>query len=163
MDHAINALIRLDAWLERGEGGSAPIDLLRQRGLDVADPSTLADATLPQKLWEIVEAMAEIGLYLCSTDHLSDRELYERLASEILLEETFLDPDDPWTGKVCDLIGGGSEEDHQIFLTYYADEDERQRWPIEFGATLPSRQTRPFHRDRFLPTMERKVAGLLDS
>jgi len=163
VDHEMNALIRLDAWLERGEGGSVPLDLLRQRGLEVADPSTLNDAALPPKLWEILEAMSESGLYLWGTDHMSDRELYELLESRILRAETFLDPDDPWTGETFDLIGGGSEADQRIFLTYYADDEERQRWQTEFGESLPSREPRPFDRDRFLPTMERRLAILAKS
>jgi predicted nucleic acid-binding protein len=76
VDHEINALIRLDAWLERGEGDSVPINLLRERGIDIEDPSAL------------------------------------------------------------DLIGGGSEEDTRIFLTYYADEDDRRRWQDGSGAGL---------------------------
>lgn len=163
MDHEINALIRLDAWLERGEGGCVPLDLLRQKGLEVPESSTLDDAAMTRKLWETIEAMSEIGLYLWGTDHIGDRELYELLTSRVLRTETFLDPDDPWTGETCDLIGGGSEEDLRIFLTYYADDEERQRWKTEFGEPLPSREPRPFDRDRFLPTMERTVARLVEN
>ncbi|HEV8657678.1 MAG TPA: hypothetical protein VGS96_03535 [Thermoanaerobaculia bacterium] len=115
---------------------------MRLRGFDVAAPSTLDDATVSQKLWEIVEAMSEIGLYLYGTDHSNDRELYESLVSEILLEGTLLDPDDPYTGKFCDLIGRGSEEQS------------------EFGDRLPAHEPRPFNRGRFLPTMERRLARL---
>lgn len=40
MDHEINALIRLDAWLEHGEGGCVPLDLLRQKGFEVPESLT---------------------------------------------------------------------------------------------------------------------------
>lgn len=160
MDHEINALIRFDAWLERGEGGTVPGELLRQRGIEIVESSKLDDAKLPGKLWELVEELAEIGIYLCFTDHLSDRELYERLFSDILPTETFLDPEDPWTGETCDLTIGGSEEDHRIYLTYYADDEDRRRWQAEFGDPLPAREPHPFDRDRFLPTMEGRLAEL---
>jgi hypothetical protein len=150
-------LEKLDAWLERGEGGSIPIDLLHERGVEFPSSTSLDDAKLNAKLWEILEAMSAIGLYVTFTDHLSDRQLYDRLVNEILLEEAFLDPDDPCMGEVCDLIGNGTEEANRIYLVYYADEEERQDWAARFGDPLPPRIPRPHDRDRFLPSLERRA------
>lgn len=160
MDDIIEHLARLDAWLERDEGGSVPIDLLRERGLQIPEASTLDDAMLAAKLWQIIEAMSEIGMYLSSTDHMSDRELYERLLSDILPTEAFLEPDDPCSGDHYDLIGGTSEEDILVYLTYYAENDERRDWQSRFGEALPRRSSRPFDRDRLLPTIESRLARL---
>jgi len=106
MNSLTNSLARLDAWLEDGEGGVVPLELLRQRGVAIPDPATLADEALTPVLWTLLEAMAEIGLYVSFTDHLTDRELYERLLTDTLLAEAFLDPDDPHAGEFCDLSEG---------------------------------------------------------
>ena len=55
--------------------------------------------------------MARLGRYLSSTDHLSDRELYERLWTDILREPTSVCPDDPSMSCHIDLLGGCSDED----------------------------------------------------
>lgn len=50
------------------------------------------------------------------------------------------------------MIGGGSEEDNQIYLRYYATEDERADWKRQFPEDeLPSRAKPPYDRDRLLP------------
>ena len=160
MNHVIDYL-KLDAWLERDEGGSIPIDVLRDRGFEIVEPSRLDEATLKTKLWELIEALASIGLYLWGTDHLSDRELYDRIISEILPTETLLIPEDPYMAETCDMVSNGTDESARIFLTYYADEEERQDWLARFGDRLPPRRPKPFDRDRFLPSIEQK-AGLAE-
>jgi len=157
MNHVTGYLNRLDAWLDGNEGGSIPIDVLRDRGFEIVQPSRLDDATLKTKLWELIEALASIGLYLWGTDHLGDRELYDRIISEILPAETLLIPDDPCTAETFDMVGNGTDESARIFLTYYADQEERQDWPARFGDPLPPRRPKPFDRDRFLPSSEWKA------
>jgi len=150
----LNSMDRLDAWLERGEGGAVPLKLLRERGLEVAESGSLDDSALHSRLWELLQAMAGIGLYVWGTDHLSDRELYDRLISEVLSAEMFLDPADPCAGETCDMIGSGTPESERAYLTYYADDEDRTQWQADFGEPLPPRQAKPFDRDRLLPTLE---------
>lgn len=106
MDPFMNSLARLDAWLEGGEGGTVPIDLLRERKVAIPDAASLTDEALTAALWSLIEAMSEIGVYVSFTNHLTDRELYERLVSDVLTTEAFLNPDDPQSGEFYDLSEG---------------------------------------------------------
>jgi hypothetical protein len=158
MDKFLEHLEKLDAWLERDEGGSIPADLLQERGLTLPHLDTMDDAALHEKLWETIRAMSGIGLYLDFTDHLSDRELYARLCNDVLVTETFLDPEDPDSGAVVQLVNCGTDEDDRIYLTYYADEETRKDWSEDFGIALPPVRPLPFDRDRLLPSIEARAA-----
>ena len=133
-----------------------PISLLRlieNSGLELPSPHQFDnDDTLTAKLKQIVERMATLGAYLLHTNHLSDRALYEYLYHEGLREEAVLFPENPSYAYMIDLTGSGSEEDNQIFLKYYADENYRQQWASDWPAdNIPDHETPPFDRDRFLP------------
>jgi len=133
-----------------------PISLLRlleNSGLEVPAPDQFDnDDTLTAKLKQIVERMATLGAYLLHTNHLSDRALYEYLYHDGLREEAVLFPENPSYAYMIDLTGSGSEEDNQIFLKYYADENYRQQWASDWPAdNIPDHENPPFDRDRFLP------------
>ena len=133
-----------------------PISLLRlieNSGLELPAPHLFDnDDTLSAKLKQIIERMATLGAYLLHTNHLSDRALYEYLYHEGLREEAVLFPENPSYAYMIDLTGSGSEEDNQIFLKYYADENYRQQWASDWPAdNIPDHETPPFDRDRFLP------------
>ena len=98
---------------------------LENAGVQVASPASLDDAGLSGRLAEIIQRMASLGAYLLHTNHLSDRELYEYLYNEALREEATLFPENPGYAYMIDLTGSGSDEDNQIYLRYYADEDYR--------------------------------------
>jgi hypothetical protein len=55
----------------------------------------MSESQLSAKLDELVRHMALLGIYLSSTDHLSDRELYRRLWAELLREPATLMPHNP--------------------------------------------------------------------
>jgi hypothetical protein len=133
-----------------------PISLLRlleNSGLEVPAPDQFDDNdALTAKLKQIVERMATLGAYLLHTNHLSDRALYEYLYHDGLREEAVLFPENPSYAYMIDLTGSGSEEDNQIFLRYYADENYRQQWASDWPAdNIPDHENPPFDRDRFLP------------
>ena len=44
------------------------------------------DRDLRNHLWEVIETLADLGIFLLRTDHLSDRELYRLLEGRILRE-----------------------------------------------------------------------------
>jgi len=48
-------------------------------------------------------------------------------------------------------IGSCSEEDNEIYLRYYADDEYREQWHRDFGDPLPPKEKPPYDRDRFLP------------
>ena len=129
-----------------------PFDVLIRSGLTLPPPGELDDAQITVKLWEVISGLAFLRVFLLFTDHLSDRELYARLWSDILRVPTALEPEDHDGAWHIDLTGTGSEEDVAIYLKYYADDDERRRWKEESpDLSMPDVESRPFDRDRYLP------------
>lgn len=135
---------------------TAPIgtDLARLAsiGIMMPDPDLLDDAALHTKLWEVIRALAGYDSYLHHTDHLSDRELYRDLWSDILREEkAMFPPGSGWINHI-DMIGGGSDEDIEIGLRYYDTEEQRAHWARDFPSMhIPPHEPRPYDRDRLLP------------
>jgi hypothetical protein len=128
---------------------------LRHDGIDLPAPEELDDATLSEKLWVVVHALARRQTFLVSTDHLSDRELYEDLWEESLHEVTKSVPASGWV-RTIDLVSSGSEEDITLFLRYYADDETRDRWAREWpDHPMPPKEKPPYDRDRLLPKPER--------
>jgi hypothetical protein len=128
------------------------ISQLENAGVRVPPPEDLDDGKLHEKLWDVIHAMALAGHYLTHTDHLSDRELYELLWTEILREPTSVNPDTSTTSCHIDILGGCSDEDLKIRLQYYADDDERDCWESEYqDDEMPPKKPLPYDRDRHLP------------
>ena len=126
--------------------------LLHNSGTEVPAPETLDDDTLRAKLREIIEQIARLGSFLLRTNHLSDRQLYEFLYNEGLREQAVLFPENPSYVYFIDLTDGGTDEDNQIYLKYYADEEHRRQWAHDWpDDPLPEHEEPPFDRDRFLP------------
>jgi hypothetical protein len=125
---------------------------LEESGMQLPAPETLDDEQLTRKLWELIQRLALLRVFLDETDHLSDRELYTLLWSDMLREETkavTLDED-----SACHMspLGGCSEEDMQLYLKYYADEQWRDDWQKQYpGEALPDHEDPPYDRDRLLP------------
>src|ERR1051326_5383556 len=105
-----------------------PFALLPERGLSLPAPDSLGDVALHAKLWEVIEAMADIGMVLEFTDHLSDRELYTQLWSHTLRDPIPLTPDDGGTWHM-DMSYG---DDARAYLKYYADEEARREWAAKW-------------------------------
>lgn len=127
-------------------------DKLIQRGVELPEPAVLSDDALSKKLWEVIEALATVRTFLERTDHLSDRELYEFLWKRALREETPIEPLDSTEAVHLDVLGGYSNDDLQVNLRYYADEDERRRWGKDWPQDLmPAHEDLPYDRDRHLP------------
>jgi hypothetical protein len=127
-------------------------DALIESGVGLPAPDQIGDAQLSSKLWEVIHAMSLFGHYLYNTNHLSDRELYERLWTDTLPEPTTLIPENPNFACHIDLVGTGSMNDVQLYLKYYADEEERQRWATDWpDDTIPPHENPPYDRDRHLP------------
>ena len=126
--------------------------LLENSGSELRSPGELNDENLSTRLRETIEQMASLGAYLLHTDHLSDRELYEYLYNEGLREEAVLFPENPSYAYMIDLTGSGSEEDNQIYLKYYADDEHRRQWAFDWpDDVIPDHEDPPFDRDRHLP------------
>ena len=144
-------------WQRVREYETAPMTThfqqLADAGLELPAPEAMDDATLLSKLWDVFHALAEIGVFVTSTNHLSDRDLYTVLWQRVLRDEVPLLPDDPRGAWHIDLLGGCSEDDIATFMKYYAGEDERRRWLAEFADyDMPTHEDPPHDRDRHLPT-----------
>lgn len=134
----------------------APFDVLVRGGIVLPPPEALDDTQLTAKLWEVINSLALLGAYLVSTDHLSDRMLYEELWRDVLRDGAVLRPDNLDFAYYIDCIGSGSEEDTAIYLKYYADEEDREQWAEQWpDEALPVPEPLPFERDQHLPTPEK--------
>lgn len=125
---------------------------LENAGQDVPPPDQLDEVQLHAKLWEVINRMASLGAYLHHTNHLSDRQLYSYLFEEGLREDAVLFPDNPGYVYGLDLLGSGSEEDMQLYMKYFANDEYRADWTAEFPELdLPPHEDPPFDRDKDLP------------
>ncbi len=115
------------------------------------DPESLSEEELGQVLWKKIEELAERGIYFGQTDHLSDRELYEYMCRSDV-RETAARPRLPGEFFHYDILGGYSQEDIELYLRYYADEDEREFWEEDWPRDkMPPKEDPPYDRDSKLP------------
>jgi hypothetical protein len=120
-------------------------------GVEMPDPKEMNEDKLESKLSEVIYRLAELKTYIESTGHLSDRELYTMLWSDILHQGTVLLHDDA-TCRRIDLIGSGSEQDTFLWLKYYADEESRSAWIKQFpDSEMPPHEDPPYSRDHQMP------------
>ena len=92
-------------------------------GVELPEPADLDDVALQKALWNVIEGLARLRVFLDQTDHLSDRELYTQLLRELLPEEMpALDFDESSAWHI-DVLGNDKPELH---LKYYADEKARE-------------------------------------
>ena len=101
-------------------------------------------------LWRVIGALSERGVFLERTNHLSDRELYAVLWHDVMRQEHAALPDGVPGGWHVDIPG---DDEHAMnYLTFYASDEERERWRREFpDAAMPAHQDPAHDRDRSLP------------
>lgn len=125
---------------------------LEAAGVSLPAPDSLNDQELTAKLWEIIQKLALLHVFVEQTDHLSDRELYTHLWTDSLREET--KALSLASNCMChiQILGGCSEEDMVLYLKYYADDDFRRQWHKDFPKhPMPPHEDPPYDRDRLLP------------
>jgi len=118
-------------------GFICPFETLVKNGFGLPSPEKLDDSSLTTKLWELINTLARHRLFLHSTNHLSDRELYTWLWSDALREE-LMGFGLPFGNCHLDVLGGCSEEDIILSLRYYTNDEDRARWAKDFP-DFPSR------------------------
>jgi hypothetical protein len=125
---------------------------LENAGVSLPAPDSLNDEELTAKLWEVIQKLALLHVFIDQTDHLSDRELYTHLWTDSLREETKAFPMAANSAWHLQLLSSGSEEDNQLYLKYYADDEWRRQWHEEWpNDPIPAHEDPPYDRDRLLP------------
>jgi hypothetical protein len=128
---------------------------LENAGVSLPAPDSLNDEELTAKLWEVIQKLALLHVFIEQTDHLSDRELYTHLWTDSLREETKamqMAANGAWH---IQILGSCSDEDNQLYLKYYADENWRRQWHKDFPSDrIPPHEDPPYDRDRLLPKMD---------
>jgi hypothetical protein len=127
-------------------------EMLERDGVPLPPPDELTEEEVAQALANVIRALAWRRTFLMDTDHLSDRELYGRLWCDLLEEAGPVVSPESRTNCHIDLVGSGSEEDINLWLTYYADAETRAQWAADFpDKQTPPHREPPHDRDRFLP------------
>ena len=125
---------------------------LEDANVSLPAPDSLTDEELTAKLWELIQKLALLRVFIEQTDHLSDRELYTHLWTESLREETKAVALGANAAYHIQILGGCSEEDMQLYLKYYADEDFRRHWQKDWpNDPIPPHEEPAYDRDRLLP------------
>jgi hypothetical protein len=127
-------------------------------GIQLPEPDSIAEADLKTKLWEVIAGLAKLRVFLDRTNHLNDRELYDKLWRDVLRKETPAIDEIGFNTHV-DLAPIGDDEETAAYLKYYADEDDRARWSKEFpGDQMLRHEDPPLNRDDLLPGPDYTVA-----
>ena len=125
-------------------------EVLGESGLKLPRPDDLTDHNLYDKLWEVIYALLALKVSIANTDHLSDRELYTMLVNNTLHNEFAVATD--YTLQIDMTESENYEEGLQIYLKYYATEDERGRYAIMIPELkIPPHCEPPNRRDHLIP------------
>jgi len=112
-------------------------------------PSKMTAQELHTELYKLINLLYEKKIVLDLTDHLSDEELYLLICCDILpSREKMLALRDGYLHWDCARVG----ENQEIWLTYYASDEEREIWEETNETSAPYKQLPPFPRN--LPTDE---------
>lgn len=107
-------------------------------------PDALDDGDLHEILWDVIHKLFSQRIVLDFTDHLSDRELYTMIFRDILpAREKKLD----WPRSYLHWDCTGPCGDPEVWLRYYASEEEREDWADTYHQPLPPALPAPYPRD----------------
>ncbi|MCL2709666.1 MAG: hypothetical protein FWE95_02200 [Planctomycetaceae bacterium] len=110
--------------------------------LAIPAPGRLDDERLVQELDHVIEKLFEKKMILDFTNHLSDRELYTLIYRDILpSREKNLRHRNGFIHWDC------SCGDDEIWLRFYASDDEREEYQNFTGEFLPPKEVPPHYRD----------------
>jgi hypothetical protein len=133
----------LASMLEWERAPVLPISQWFQPKLNLPSPESLDNQQLHEVLWKIVHALFAKQIVLDFTHHLSDCELYRLICRDILPSlEKKIERRRTYLHWLC--LDPDSEAD--VWLRYYASEEEREGWSEETGAELPPSELPPYPR-----------------
>lgn len=104
---------------------------------------TLSDVDLSPVLWDTIHKLFSKRIVLDFTHHLGDRELYTLICRDILpsLEKRI-----ERTRTYLHWLCLDPDNDVDVWLRYYATEEERQGWASENDRPLPPAEKPPYPR-----------------
>ena len=106
-------------------------------------PTNPPDSQLSGELETLLDRLEDLGVVVEFADHLSDRDLYTWLMEGGHLEGHIALLPDSYIHM--SPIGGCSEEDNEIYLAYYASDEDRASWKEQFpDDELPARKPLPY-------------------
>ena len=111
--------------------------------LVLARPQSLTARELHRALWDIIHRLFDKRIVLDFTDHLSDFALYCLIARDILPSPEKKIEDTP-TYLHWHCLDPTDEPD--VWLQYYASNEERQSWVEETGNRLPAKKELAYKR-----------------
>ena len=133
----------LASMLEWERAPVLPIRQWFQPSLNPPHPDSLDDHQLHRVLWDTIQALFAKRIVLDYTHHLSDRQLYRLIYRDILPSlEKKIERTRTYLHWLC--IDPETEAD--IWLRYYASEEEREGWAMETSDELPPAELPPFPR-----------------
>jgi len=143
-DGDMEYLVNLDRFLA-GEEQTTSYFQLEKRGFAPPQLEELADDEVNVALTNLIWGLNDVGVIIYDTDHLSDRELYKELL-DYCDEPTMILPAKGNGGMHWSPIGAYSEEDIQIWLRYYATEEEREEHREQYSEEIPPAELPPYPR-----------------
>lgn len=130
----------------------SPAQQLTAKNIPLLPPVELTDETLTPILWELLHNLSLQGFYVLHTDHFSDRELYAELWERGLRDPCHLPGRNPRGGCFHDFLGSWGDEQIQLWLRYYATDDERAKHAQKYPkGKIPPKEKPSSHRDWRLP------------
>ena len=133
----------LASMLEWERAPVVPISHWFRPKLNPPSAESLSDEELSEGLWDTIHKLFSKRIVLDFTHHLSDRELYGLICRDILPS---LEKKISRTRTYLHWLCLDPDKDAEIWLRYYATEEERHGWAAETGAPLPPAQPPPFPR-----------------
>jgi hypothetical protein len=133
----------LASMLEWEQAPILPIYRWFEPELRAPRPESLSDTRLEMILWDIIRKLYQKRIILDFTDHLSDRELYCLIYRDILpAREKKLEHISHYLHWDCT----GPSGDPDVWLRYYASDEEREEWADCYGQPMPDRESPPYPR-----------------
>lgn len=133
----------LQSMLEWERAPIVPIREWFNPPLELPSPELLDDDRLRSLLSDTIQELFTKHIVLDFTDHLTDRQLYCLIYRDILpTHEKMIQRRNNYLHWDCANIEG----DPEMWLRYYASEEERQAWQEETEGYLPPVEDPPFPR-----------------
>ncbi len=134
------------------ENWTPPAQQLAEQNIPLLPPAEITDETLVPILWMLLHNLSLRGFYISHSDHLSDRELYAELWERGLRDPAHLPGRNPRGGWFHDFLGSWGDDEMQLWLRYYASDEERAKHAKEYPKdTIPPKEKPVCNRDWRLP------------